>query len=377
MVELIKPHGGELVNRVCQKSAQLPLGIEISRRELCDLELLAVGGLSPLEGFMKKGELESVLYDMRLPNGLPWTIPITLGIDMENSKRVSIGDEVELVYDGKRVGAIKVEEKYEFDRGKEVEFTYGTRSPKHPGVKATLERKDVLVGGKINLFNRIIRKEFEGILDPQETRQIFKERGWKSIVGFQTRNPIHRAHEYIQKTALETVDGLLLHPLVGETAEGDIPADIRIKCYKVLLDKYFPENRVLVSLLPASMRYAGPREAIHHAIIRKNYGCTHFIVGRDHAGVGNFYGPFDAHKIFEKFAQDELGIIPMFFDNAFYCKICQSMATSKVCPHSQSVHLTLSGTEIRKLLSEGKELPREFTRPEVASILKEYFLSER
>ncbi len=377
----IEPHGGTLVNReldskeidqIWSKLDDLPK-IKLNVRERSDIEMIAVGAFSPLKGFMGKQEYESVIDNMRLLNGLPWTIPITLSTDEENATKLSIGQDVALIGDNDRAIAIlHLDEKYHYDKEKEAIQVYGTDEVEHPGVAYLKGCGDILLGGEIFLLEREHKTDFkEYRLDPIESRQLFKDKGWKRIVGFQTRNPVHRAHEYIQKCALETVEGLFLHPLVGETKSGDIPADVRMECYKVLLDKYYPKDRVVLGVLPAAMRYAGPKEAIFHAIIRKNYGCTHFIVGRDHAGVGGYYGSFDAHYIFDEFDPQDLGITPLFFDYTFYCKSCGGMASFKTCPHDSKEHIALSGTKVREMLKDGELPPSEFSRPEVASLLIE------
>ncbi len=381
----IPPHGGTLIQRIAT-GADREHWLEIARalpdthrihlvnRRMSDLEMIAVGAFSPLEGFMGRRDYESVVASKRLANGLPWTIPVTLAIHQEESEKLKVGDEVALVDKFETVVAIlHLEEKYRYDREREARQVYGTSAGdnKHPGVRNLNKRGDLQLGGKITLLNRpVATANFpEYRLDPAETRRRFAERGWRRIVGFQTRNPIHRAHEYIQKCALESMDGMLLHPLVGETKDDDIPADVRMQCYEVLLRNYYPHDRVLLAVLPAVMRYAGPREAIFHALVRKNYGCTHFIVGRDHAGVGSYYGSFDGQYIFDEFSADELGITPLYFDNTFYCRTCGNMASIKTCPHGQESHVTLSGTRVRELLGNGELPPPEITRPEVAEIL--------
>jgi sulfate adenylyltransferase len=310
---------------------------------------------------------------MKFCNGLPWTIPVTLSVSEGEASNCKEGNDIVLNDEkGNLLGILHLEEKYPHDKEKEALEVYGTTEENHPGVKKVYEMGDILLGGRISVINRPVHDDFkEDRLDPIETRKLFKEKGWRRVVGFQTRNPIHRAHEYIQKCALEMVNGLLVHPLVGETKKDDIPADIRMKCYKVLLENYYPKDRTVLSVLPAAMRYAGPREAIFHALIRKNYGCTHFIVGRDHAGVGSYYGSFDAHYIFDEFDPHEIGITPMFFDYTFFCKKCGSMASYKSCPHDSSEHITLSGTKVREMLRAGIMPPNEFSRPEVAKILIE------
>jgi sulfate adenylyltransferase len=380
-VSEIQPHGGRLVSRLVQgpererwvEKAEGMKSLRLNRRKLCDLEMLAVGAYSPLEGYLTRKDYESVVASMHLANGLPWSIPITFRVTQEQARPLKEGEEITLKDEaGKILAILHLEEKYAYEKAKAAKAVYGTESPEHPGVQALYKRGDVLLGGKVSVLDLPSNREFLSYrMTPAETRKAFRERGWRTIVGFQTRNPVHRAHEYIQKCALEIVDGLLLHPLIGETKSDDIPADVRMRCYEVLLEKYYPKDRVLLSVLPAPMRYAGPREAIHHAIVRKNYGCTHFIVGRDHAGVGSFYGSFDAHHIFKNFSPEELGITPLFFDHTFYCKACGSMASIKTCPHDKSEHVSLSGTKVREMLSNGIIPPPEFSRPEVAKILIE------
>lgn len=378
-METIAAHGGRLINRIADeksraewlaKSESLPT-IQLNAREISDINMIAVGAFSPLEGFMGADDYESVVERMRLANGLPWSLPVTLAVTGSEAATLSPGDSVLLVAcEGTPAAILHLKEKFHFDREREADRVYRTTDLSHPGVKYLFEGGDILLGGKITLLNRLQSDEFlERRLDPADSRKMFHELGWKRVVGFQTRNPVHRAHEYIQKCALEVVDGLFLHPLVGETKSDDIPADVRMRCYEVLLDNYYPKDRVVLAILPAAMRYAGPREAIFHALVRKNYGCTHFIVGRDHAGVGNFYGSFDAHYIFDEFDVGELGIIPMFFDYTFYCRLCGGMASYKTCPHDSENHISLSGTKVREMLSAGEAPPREFSRPEVARIL--------
>jgi sulfate adenylyltransferase len=326
--------------------------------------MIGCGAYSPLTGFMNRDDYLSVVYYMRLETGLPWSIPITLSVSRDFAKTLKEGMELALVDPGgQALGVLEVQDVYEYDKETEASLVYRTREEKHPGVAYLLSQEEVLVGGQVTAFHRQLDGIYEPYIQkPAQSRQAFAEAGWRTVVGFQTRNPIHRAHEYIQKCALEVVDGLFIHPLVGETQASDIPADVRMLCYEALIQEYYPKGRVILGVLPAFMRYAGPREAIFHAIMRQNYGCSHFIVGRDHAGVGSYYGPFDAHYIFNEFAPGELGIQPLFFDNAFYCTRCDTMATSKTCPHEDDCRVSLSGTQVRQMLNEGKEPPPEFTR---------------
>ncbi len=384
-----EPHGGKLVNRLAAGHRAAELEIEATRLpalrldpfELSDLEMLAIGGFSPLEGFMTRADYEAVVHQMRLANGLPWTLPVTLAVSSEDaaglrkrssgagaSERVALADG-----EGRPLGVLAVEDIFRADREQEARNVFRTTEESHPGVKTLNSRGEFYLGGRVELFRRPEHAFSDHRLDPADTRRIFAERGWKTVVGFQTRNPVHRAHEYIQKTALEIVDGLLLHPIAGETKSDDVSLEVRLRCYEALIENYYPRDRVVLALNPASMRYAGPREAIFHALVRKNFGCTHFIVGRDHAGVGGYYGPYDAQKIFGEFGAGELGITPLFFEHTFYCRACDGIASPKTCGHGADSRIILSGTQVRTILREGGQLPPEFTRPEIPAILQQAF----
>ena len=376
----IKPHGGVLVNafavgdeaEALRERAQDLKQIHLADRRLSDLEMIGTGAFSPLDGFMNRADYENVVVNMRLASGLPWTIPITLAVTSDEAETLKIGTEVALVDKfGNVLAVMDLEEIYKYNVEREARLVYRTTDESHPGVRNLYRRGDVHLGGKIKILRKRADENFpEYRLTPTQTRAAFAERGWRTIVGFQTRNPIHRAHEYITKCALEIVDGLLIHPLVASSKEDDIPAEARMECYKVLIDNYYPKNRVLLSVLPAAMRYAGPREAILHALVRKNYGCTHFIVGRDHAGVGNYYGTYEAQYIFDEFDPEELEITPLKFDNAYYSPTVGGMGTDKTLPEGAE-KLTLSGTKVRQLLLDGQVPPAEFTRPEIAKVLIE------
>ena len=373
-IETIAPHGGTLVSRVIageehqaalELAAALP-SVTVDARTVADLELIATGAYSPLTGFMGLADYQRVLHEMRLANGLPWSLPITLRVTDAKKFRDTVALQAP---DGRAVALLDVREVFTYSKEEEAQLAYGTTDSKHPGVAQLYAQGDFLVGGDIRLLRRTASAFPELALDPADTRRTFAERGWRTVVGFQTRNPVHRAHEYIQKAALETVDGLLLHPLLGATKDDDVPAAVRIKSYRVLLERYYPRDRVLLAGFPAAMRYAGPREAVFHALVRKNYGCTHFIVGRDHAGVGNYYGTYDAQRIFDRFAPGELGVHIICFEHTFYCQRCGGMASPKTCPHDAESHVTLSGTKVREMLRSGTLPPPEFSRPEVGQVL--------
>jgi sulfate adenylyltransferase len=375
----IAPHGGHLINRIAtpeqrqaflEQAETLP-SLMLDERATSDLVMIAIGAFSPLTGFMEQADYDAVVDTMHLANGLPWSIPVTLSVTEDEAASLEAGTLIQLQDpSGYVVGVMELTQKYRYDKAREAAKVYLTEDENHPGVKVVYEQGAVNLAGPIWLLQRDPHPYFPTYqIDPVHSRALFDEKGWKTIVGFQTRNPIHRAHEYIQKCALETVDGLFLHPLVGATKSDDIPADVRMRCYEVMLEHYFPQDRVILAINPAAMRYAGPREAIFHALIRKNYGCTHFIVGRDHAGVGDYYGTYDAQYIFDEFDPTALGIAPMKFEHAFYCKRTNSMATTKTSPSTPEERVHLSGTKVRQMLRSGQLPPPEFSRPEVAAVL--------
>lgn len=370
-----RPHGGKLIQRVVgekRRNALLNEAKELTCVSLpldlaVDVENIAYGVFSPLEGFMCREDYEEVLERMRLSNDVPWTIPILLDVDEDSITNVKEGDDIALVYERRSIAIMKVEEIYSWDKKKHVIKVYGTYSDKHPGVRKTLEMNKLLIGGKIDLIDNVPNPFERYTLRPKETRVLFKERGWKTIVGFQTRNAPHRGHEYVQKAALTFVDGLFINPLVGWKKAGDYRDEVILASYEALIKNYYPKDTAVLAILRTAMRYAGPREAIHHAIMRKNFGCTHFIVGRDHAGVGDFYGPYDAWKIFDKFP--DLGITPLFIREAFYCYKCKGMVNEKICPHKEEDRVRISGTKIRKMLLKGERPPDVVMRPEVAEVI--------
>lgn len=374
-----QPHGGHLINRILvgaeaeqwREAARGLPRISLNRRELLDLELIASGAFSPLTGFMLREDYRSVVDSMHLSDGAAWTLPVTLSVSDTDAATLREDSPVALMdADAHLRGILMLRQRYMYDKAHEARQVYRTEDQSHPGVRALYEQGDTLLGGEIWLLQPPETAMFgERTLSPADARAAFAARGWRTVVGFQTRNPVHRAHEYIQKCALEIVDGLFLHPLVGETKSDDIPADVRMRCYEVLLRDYYPADRVLLGAFPARMRYAGPREAVFHALVRKNYGCTHFVIGRDHAGVGNFYGTYEAQQIFGEFTSAELGLTPLFFEHTFFCHRCGSMASSKTCPHGDEDHVALSGTRVRAMLRSGQAPPPEFSRPEVAEVL--------
>ena len=380
------PHGGSLVNRELQgeplKSAVAHARdltrVTLDERELSDLEMIGVGALSPLTGFMRRLDYETVVESMRLSDGSIWAMPVTKAVSAEEAASLKEGQEVALVDEsGEAMAIMQVTDIYAYEKAREAQLCFGTTDAAHPGVARLYAQGDMLIGGPVQVLRRPSYTLFNDYrLTPLETRRQMDEKGWKTVVGFQTRNPVHRAHEYLQKVALETIDGLLLHPLVGATKSDDVPADVRMRTYEEILEHYYPKNRVMLSVFPAAMRYAGPREAVWHAICRKNYGCTHFIVGRDHAGVGNYYGSYDAQVLMDSLPAHELGITAVKYEHTFFCRTCGNMASTRSCPHGKEHHVILSGTKVREMLTNGELPPPEFTRPEVARILMDAYQAQ-
>lgn len=383
--DIVSPHGGKLNPRILEgeelasqreKAKSMP-SIRMTSRETSDLIMLAVGAFSPLTGFMLEKDYHPSVKEMRLDNGTLWPIPITLSVSREEADALPIGSEVALYDDetSELMGILTVEEKYEYDKEDEAKHVFRTADEKHPGVAKVYAQKDIYLGGAVKALSEgpypeLYRNHYGR---PAETRKIFQEKDWTTVAAFQTRNPIHRSHEYCTKIAMEVTDGLLIHPLVGKLKPGDIPAHIRMKCYEILLEKYYPKDRVVLKVYPMEMRYGGPREAVLHAIFRQNYGCSHLIIGRDHAGVGDYYGPFDAQEIFDDLAENDLHIQPLKIDWTFWCHECDGMASMKTCPHSPEHRVLISGTKVREMLAKGKMPPKEFSRPEVAEILIDYY----
>ncbi len=359
------------------KMPHLP-SITLSGQTLADLECLAVGAFSPLNGFLGRADYECVLKEMRLASGLAWTLPVTLAITDDEVEAIKGSDNVVLkTTAGENLAILHLEEIYPYDPKAQARHVYRTEDTNHPGVAALAAQGNHLVGGRVTVLAMPSGRPFENFrLTPAQVREELQRRGWRTVCGFQTRQPIHRAHEYHTKVALETLDGLLLHPMVSEGKGEDFPAEVRMASYQTLLSDFYPPDRVMLSAFPATMRYAGPREAVFHAICRKNYGCTHFIVGRDHAGFASYYGSFEAHEIFEEFTPEELGITPLLFDYAFWCSLCDQMTTVKTCPHSPEDRIVLSGTEVKRRLALGESIPKEFSRLPVAEVLRNALLTE-
>ena len=383
--KLAAPHGGvlkplllsgEALNEEKKRAQSLPQ-VKLNSRETSDLIMLAVGAFSPLDGFMKKEDYEGVVENMHTTDGVLWPIPITLAVSKEQAEQLTVGDHVALVDDdsGELMASLEIEDKFAYDKKNEALKVFGSVDEAHPGVAKIYAQGDVYLGGPVKVFSEGPYPELYGddYGRPSETRAIFEKLGWSTVAAFQTRNPLHRSHEYATKIAMEVTDGLLIHPIVGKLKAGDIPADIRMQCYKVLLENYYPKDRVVLKVYPMEMRYGGPREAVLHAIFRQNYGCSHLIVGRDHAGVGNYYGPFDAQAIFDEIDDGELEIKPLKIDWTFWCHKCDGMASMKTCPHGKEDRVLISGTKVREMLGDGQKPPKEFSRPEVAEILINYY----
>lgn len=386
MTALVRPHGadalqpllleGEALARARARAATLPQ-VRISSREVGDLIMLGIGGFTPLRGFMGAADWRGVCDDMRLANGLFWPIPITLSTDAATAESLKIGGEIALVdgETGELMGAMVLEEKYRIDKEHECRQVFRTVDPAHPGVQMVLEQGEVNLAGPVQVFSQGgFPAAYPGVyMTPAETRALFERNGWTTVAAFQTRNPMHRSHEYLAKIAIEICDGVLVHSLLGKLKPGDIPADVRQEAIGVLIDKYFVKNTVVQSGYPLDMRYAGPREALLHALFRQNYGCSHLIVGRDHAGVGDYYGPFDAQHIFDEIPKDALETKPLKIDWTYWCNACGTMASARTCPHDESHHVKVSGTKLRKLLSEDQPVPDNFSRPEVLEVLQKYY----
>jgi len=385
---LVAPHGGELTPVLLDNEARQAereragalRKVRMTSRETSDLIMLGTGAFSPLRGFMTRDDYIGAVREMRLANGILWPIPIALsprGTDAD----VREGEEIALIDEesAELMGTMQVEQRFEYDKREEARCVFATEDENHPGVAKVYAQSDVLIGGPAKAVNELdypVRFP-ESYARPEETRAIFGEKGWHTVAAFQTRNPMHRSHEYCTKIALEICDGLLIHPLVGRLKKGDVPAGVRMKCYRALMERYYPADRVVCKVYPMEMRYGGPREAVLHAIIRQNFGCSHLIVGRDHAGVGDYYGPFDAQNIFDGIAPDALEIRPLKIDWTFWCHECEGMASTKTCPHRKESRVLISGTELRRMLAAGEKPPHEFTRPEIAAILQEYYTSQR
>ena len=385
MSQLVKPHGSDTLNilllegaereQALAAAADLPR-ITLSSRERGDLIMLGIGGFTPLDGFMGKADWQSVCDNMTLANGVFWPIPITLSTDAATADGLAEGAEVALVdEDGDIMGSMTVTEKYAIDKAHECQQVFKTTDEEHPGVKMVLAQGDVNLAGPVKVFSQgDFPEKYAGIyMTPAETRAMFEQRGWKTVAAFQTRNPMHRSHEHLAKIAIEICDGVMVHSLLGNLKPGDIPAEVRQTAIKTLIDNYFVDNTVVQSGYPLDMRYAGPREALLHALFRQNYGCSHLIVGRDHAGVGDYYGPFDAHHIFDEISDDALITQPLKIDWTFWCDKCGTMASMRTCPHTAEDRVLVSGTKLRKLLSEDGEVPDNFSRPEVLAVLREYY----
>lgn len=387
MSYLVPPHGGQLKPLLLTneqrtdelKKAQSLPKVRMTSRETSDLIMMGIGAFSPLDGFMRQQDYTNVVENMRLVNNTLWPIPITLSVERAIADSIKINDEIALVDNetDELMGIMKVEEQYSYDKKHEVKHVFRSDDEQHPGVAKVYAQPDIYLAGPVKVLSEGDYPDRFGeyYARPEQTRAMFAHLGWNKVAGFQTRNPIHRSHEYVTKIALEVSDGIFIHPLVGKLKDDDIPADTRMKCYEVLLANYYPKDRVVCKVYPMEMRYGGPREAVLHAIFRQNFGCSHLIVGRDHAGVGNYYGPFDAQKIFEEIDETELAIKPLNIDWTFWCYKCEGMASMKTCPHQKEDRLLISGTKLRQMLANGERPAKEFSRPEVIDILMEYYKS--
>jgi sulfate adenylyltransferase len=386
MSKLVKPHGGgELKPLLLQgaaltdekKRAQSLPKVMLSSRETGDLIMMGIGGFTPLDGFMTRADWQGVCDGMKMANGLFWPIPVTLSTDKATADAIKTGSDVALVdrESNEVMATMKVTEKYTIDKAHECMMVYKTADLEHPGVKMVMDQGEVNLAGPVKVLSTGGFREKYGnqFMTPAETRALFEKMGWSKIAAFQTRNPMHRSHEYLAKIAVETMDGVLIHSLLGKLKPGDIPAEVRSEAIGVLIKNYFAPNTAIQAGYPLDMRYAGPREALLHALFRQNYGCSHLIVGRDHAGVGDYYGPFDAQKIFDEIPKGSLETVNMNIDWTFWCNKCGGMASQRTCPHTKEDRILLSGTKVRAMLSEGKDLPVEFSRPEVAAVLKKYY----
>lgn len=385
MTKLVPPHGSHLISRLLKgkelhgekKKAKTLPKVHMTSRETSDLIMIGIGAFSPLDGFMGREDWKRICKEFKLTTGTFWPIPITLSVSKDEASGLTKGTEVALIdsESDELMGSMRVEEQYTIDKGYECKQIFRTDDPKHPGVGKVMAQGEVNIAGPVQVFSELDYPDrFPGLYArPHETRAIFEERGWQTIAALQLRNPMHRSHEYLAKIALEVSDGIFVHQLVGKLKEGDIPAEVRVHCVQALIDNYFPRERVVTTVYPMEMRYAGPREALLHALFRQNYGASHLIVGRDHAGVGDYYGPFDAQKVFYEIPHDALAIKMLPIDWTFYCHKCEGMASMKTCPHSREDRLILSGTLLRKMLTEGDPVPEEFSRPEVLAILRKYY----
>ncbi len=385
MSKLVTPHGADALKPLLlegaaldaerARAAELPQ-VKISSREVGDLIMLGIGGFTPLDGFMGKADWQGVCDNYTMANGLFWPIPITLSTDQATADSIADGSDVALVdsESGETMATMTVTEKYTIDKAHECQTVFKTTEEDHPGVKMVMAQGDVNLAGPVKVLSQGgFPERFDNYMTPAQTRALFEEKGWKTVVAFQTRNPMHRSHEYLVKVAIETCDGVMIHSLLGKLKPGDIPADVRSNAIGTLIDNHFVKDTVVQSGYPLDMRYAGPREALLHALFRQNYGCSHLIVGRDHAGVGDYYGPFDAHDIFDEIPEGALQTQPMKLDWTFWCYKCGGMASMRTCPHNPEDRLLLSGSKLRKMLSEGDDVPAEFSRPEVLRILRDYY----